>query len=226
MYKIGVTLRFKTDYYTMHLNRTYYSLLKEGPFELVIIAPSSKEHYQWLATELDGLLITGGLDVDAKYYNQPNHSTNQIEDPIIDQMDLDLIDAFLQAKKPIFGICRGIQVINTYYGGTLIQDIPSEYKTEISHSQKNLDGTTHKVSVVANTDFSRFFSDMEVNSFHHQNIAKLGNNLTINAISEDDLIEGVENEHLFAVQWHPERMEKKHRDAFIQMMINRITKSK
>lgn len=222
MYRIGVTIRFRDDYYTMCLNRTYYSLLKEGPFELVVITPASKEHYEWLASSLDALLITGGLDIDAQYYHQPNHKTNHLEDPIIDKMDFELMEAFLKYHKPIIGICRGIQVINTYYGGTLIQDIPSQYETSIHHSQKELTGVRHCVTVKPNTKFAHFFDDMMVNSFHHQNIDQLGKGLFINAVSEDGLIEGIENQDVIAVQWHPERMAEEHRQRFIKMMVSRI----
>lgn len=224
MYKIGVTIRFKEDYYTMCVNRTYYSLLKEGPFELVVITPSSRAHYDWLAGQLDGVLITGGLDVDATLYGKPNHSSNHLEDPIIDQMDMDLIQAFLKKDKPIFGICRGIQIINTYYGGTLLQDIPSLHPTSIHHSQKELIGTRHDVTIQKGTFFAQFFEDMAVNSFHHQSIDQLAQGLIVNAISEDEIIEGIENDQVVAVQWHPERMDENHRQNFLKMMEARIKK--
>ena len=225
MYKIGVTIRFREDYYTMCLNRTYYSLLKGGPFEMVVITPSSKEHYAWLASHLDGLLLTGGLDLDSHYYHQENHPQNKLEDPIIDQMDFDLIDAFLEAKKPIFGICRGIQILNVYYQGTLIQDIPTCLKTTINHSQKEMSGTRHQIQVQANTFFANYFENQAVNSFHHC-IDKLGQNLIINAISEDGIIEGIENQDIIAVQWHPERMNDFHKQQFCKMMVDFIEKNK
>lgn len=226
MYKIGVTIRFRDDYYTMCLNRTYYTLLKEGPFELVVITPSSKEHYHWLAKELDALLLTGGLDLDSHYYHQENHPKNELEDPIIDQMDFELIDAFLAAKKPIFGICRGIQVLNVYYQGTLTQDIPTCLKTTIDHSQKEMAGTRHQIQVQDSTFFAHYFENQAVNSFHHQCIDKLGQNLTINAISEDGIIEGIENQKVIAVQWHPERMDDLHRKQFCKMMVDFIERNK
>lgn len=163
------------------------------------------------AKKFDGLIIAGGhFDHDPELYGQHNiHHTIKRKSNRC-RFEKELLQAFLPTKKPILGICGGHQLINILYGGTLYQDVPSQYSTTIKHSQ-TLPPTevAHQVKIVEDTNLYNWSKcgQAGVNSSHHQAIDQLGKGLVVNAISEDDLIEGIEDpNHPFClgVQWHPE----------------------
>jgi putative glutamine amidotransferase len=182
----------------------------------------------------DGLLITGGEDMHSRFYNQPLSPLASIALPSVDETDLLLIDAFHKAHKPIFGICRGLQVLNVAFGGTLIQDIHDHFKTidSTTHQQNlmnppiasNLAG--HKAIFTEGSElYTIFGKEYGVNTFHHQAIDQIANGFKITAISPDGLIEGIEHhDNIIAVQWHPERMIDD--DKHLKLFINFITKCK
>lgn len=150
-----------------------------------------------LAQPFSGLLLSGGGDVEPKRYGASRLPTDDV-DEARDAEEFALIEAFLRQKKPVFGICRGIQVLNVYFGGTLRQDIPH-----------HAEGTRHWVNAVQGTVFHRLCGERFVtNSWHHQAVGKLAPGLRAAAAAEDGTIEAVQHEILpvFAVQWHPERM--------------------
>ena len=153
--------------------------------------------------ECDCLLIPGGADVTPELYGQQPDETVGKTDVDLDKMQLDLIDKFVQKKKPIFGICRGLQLINVYFKGTLIQDL----KTDINHKWIALG--KDRFHEITNTDYMAevFTEKCLVNSSHHQAIDKIGNGLIAVSHSSDNVIEAIHHETLpiYAVQWHPER---------------------
>ena len=158
----------------------------------------------------DGLLITGGDDVNPKYYGEENQKSG-ICAADLEAMDFALYHAFKNAKKPIFGICRGLQVINVAEGGSLIQDIPSYSQNLLEHNQLKSEQKDalyyHTCHCVKGTMLASLLGDsVSVNSYHHQAIKELAPSFIASVISEDGLIEGIEKELVFAVQWHPERM--------------------
>jgi putative glutamine amidotransferase len=164
---------------------------------------------------VDGVIFTGGADVDSKYYNQPKHPTNSEDSPKRTEFEIKFLKNLLKEKKPILSICRGMQLINIALGGDLIQDIPSYIKTEINHkSVKNGKGYLNKVHTVETKENSLLRKitnkkEFWVNSNHHQAIGKLGKNLVVSAISpKDNIIEAIEiNDYpnfFLGVQWHPE----------------------
>jgi putative glutamine amidotransferase len=176
---------------------------------------------QMLAEVVDGVLFSGGADIEpARYGDDAIHDTTYGVDPERDAFELALFDAALAADKPVFGICRGIQVINVALGGTLIQDVSSEHPgaAAIGHRQheRGLEDSAigHEVRVTERDLVPIFDSDRPgVNSFHHQAIRDLAPALTAIAHSPDGLIEAVVmagNRAVFAVQWHPEMMFRKH----------------
>lgn len=129
-----------------------------------------------------------------------------LRDPLRDDLEWKLIKAFVDRKKPIFGICRGVQVLNAYFGGTLYQDIPDELGGE--HAK----GVCHPVTLKKDSILGRLFGEsLEINSYHHQALKDLGKDLTAVAWSDANghsIVEAVEHVSLpiWAVQWHPERM--------------------
>lgn len=146
----------------------------------------------------DCLILTGGMDVDPSLYGKERNSTITLTDIEYDKVCLKLIDEFYKNKKPILGICRGLQLINVYFNGTLNLDIKNhKLKDDCLHEIKNLE----------NSFLYKIYGPIAfVNSSHHQSIDKLGCGLTITSTSKDNVIEGIEKDNIIAVQWHPERM--------------------
>ncbi len=152
-------------------------------------------------TSYDGLLLCGGDDVNPQLYGEENTACGSI-DTARDAAELALIQAFLEAGKPVMGICRGMQIINVYFGGSLYQHME---QTEL-HRQGKETYCVHPVRTVEGTWLHRLYGpEFTVNSYHHQGIKTLGQGLKPLART-GELIEAVEHECLpvFAVQWHPE----------------------
>jgi putative glutamine amidotransferase len=201
---IAITARMTELRYDV--NQDYVDALKNAGARCVLLLPQSKEELSTLLSFVDGICLPGGYDVDPSYYHQPNLHSELIEAQI-DQLDLDVIEIAQEKKIPIFGICRGLQIINVALGGSLIQDIPKDILDHnISFKNKTKD-SGHFVSIVKESKLhSLFKEEIEVNSYHHQAIDRLADGLTICAVSSDGIIEAIEGENILAVQWHPERM--------------------
>ena len=158
----------------------------------------------------DGILFTGGHDVSPSVYGEDKKSTCGKPCPARDEMESYLLEKCIADDKPLFGICRGIQFINAYLGGTLYQDIPTEYESNVEHHMTPpYDRAAHKVDILEGTVLSDILGAgiHEVNSYHHQAVKKLSPKATELAVSEDGLIEAIAvKNHRFAigVQWHPE----------------------
>lgn len=170
----------------------------------------------WLAEHCDALLVPGGNDMDSSYFHEPLHPLATIYERPIDELDYALIAAFLEADKPILGICRGLQVLNVYFGGTLQQHFDKEL-----HAQSDGAQPMHDLKIHAHTFMSELYPAATViNSYHHQRIAKLAWGLRAAATHSDGTIEAFQHETLpvWAVQWHPERMGEEDRviTAFIK----------
>lgn len=158
-----------------------------------------------VSTEYDGLILCGGNDINPSFYNEEINGAVNIDERR-DSSEFKLVKAFIDAKKPIMGICRGCQLLNIAFGGTLHQDIENS-KEHSSFSDYDL---IHPVVARKNSFISELYDDsFWVNSFHHQAINKLGNDLEVTMTASDGkTIEGIKHKILpvFGVQWHPERM--------------------
>lgn len=189
---------------TWSLNQNYgEAIIRAGGVPLLAVNEECAEEYAELA---DGLLLSGGKDVATNLYNQEQKYDFILLDEQRDSLEWKLMDAFMKRKKPIFGICRGVQVMNVYFGGTLVQDIPDQLGGE--HSG----GLCHPLTIKEDSILGKLFgTSMEINSYHHQGLDELGKGLVASAWSDANghtLVEAVEHESLpvWAVQWHPERM--------------------
>ena len=155
------------------------------------------------AAGCDGLLLAGGGDMDPAYFGQENRGSNP-PDPLRDRVEFALIREFLAAKKPIFGICRGSQMLNVAFGGTLHQDIPGHKNAE------DIDSLIHPVRVVEGSCAAALYGTDEVmiNSIHHQVVDRVGEGLRATMYSRDGYVESIEHVSLpvMGVQWHPERL--------------------
>ena len=157
-----------------------------------------------VSTDYDGLLLCGGNDVEPKHYGEDVNGAVKF-DPARDEVELALIKAFLDAGKPIFGICRGLQLLNVYFGGTLHQDLENaDFHT--SHADFDI---VHSAIAAEGSSFQAMYGkEFSINSFHHQGIKRLADGFKVTLTAPDGVIEAIEHETLpiFAVQFHPEKM--------------------
>ena len=163
-----------------------------------------------LLDHMHGILLTGGHDVSPALYNEEplKECAQTIEER--DRMEMILLKKTLERDMPVLGICRGIQFLNVFTGGTLYQDLPTQRPTKTEHHQSPpYDISVHEVTI---KDDSKLFkllgkSSIRVNSYHHQAVKDLAPSLETMALSEDGLVEALYMPHhrfLWAVQWHPE----------------------
>lgn len=178
----------------------------------VIVAPLKAGAIDTLLDTVDALCLSGGPDLDPKTYDRspdPNLGPTELA---IDKFELALAKGAYARGMPILAICRGAQLINVARGGTLFQHIPNEPGASLEHRQNQLGHyRTHAVEVLPNTLLGATLgeSSLQVNSFHHQAIDRLGKGLRVAARSEDGIVEGIEStEHDFVigVQWHAESL--------------------
>ncbi len=164
---------------------------------------------------LDGLLLSGGSDLHPSYYGEEPLPELDIVIPERDEFEVALLKAALRRGIPIFGICRGMQVLNAALGGTLYQDIPSQLGPEgLRHCQETPKWqATHEVEVRGGSAAAGITGGdtVKVNSYHHQAIKDLAEDLVVSAYAADGIVEAVESRDLssrwiVAVQWHAEAM--------------------
>lgn len=187
------------------------AVVRSGGVPLVLSPLSGVAHTGTLLDAMDGLVLTGGEDMDPALYGQAPHPQLGNVDPVRDAFELALFRDAEARGMPVLAICRGIQLVNVALGGTLWQDIPSERPDALDHSPSSArDSRTHPVELVAGSRLAKALgtSRCDVNSFHHQSIRDLAPGLVITARAPDGEIEGVERARsdpwLLAVQWHPE----------------------
>ncbi len=182
--------------------RGYVNCMTEAGAEPIVLTHMpAEENMKKIFDMCSGLLLTGGVDIQPHLYGDSEcHSENTL-DAERDELEFPLLDMFVKAKKPVMGICRGMQVIHTYFGGTLWQDLPSQLGVE----HRNC---LHNIKTEKGSQLNRLFGDeFEVNSFHHQAAKDMGEDMRATAWC-DDVIEAIEHKSLpiWAVQYHPERL--------------------
>lgn len=181
-----------------------------GAIPIMLPFSEDEQELDQLIKMCDGFLFTGGHDVSPELYNEKPLDGLVSSCMKRDRMELYILKKAIQLDKPILGICRGIQFINAALGGTLYQDLPTQYETEIEHHQNPpYDVPVHKVNVIKDSPLYKCINSelLDVNSYHHQAVKDLAPNLKVMAVSEDGLVEAVykpEQKFLWAVQWHPE----------------------
>lgn len=154
-------------------------------------------------SDMDALLLPGGGDIAPAFFGQKNHGSRNI-DIELDIIQLQALDIFYQSKRPVLGICKGMQVINVYFGGTIIQDMAEASR----HAWENGD-KLHSTSVQEGSFLEKLYGKRIVtNSAHHQAINRLGRELRVIQTADDGIVEGIIHDRLpiLGVQWHPERL--------------------
>ncbi len=175
------------------------ALHKAGAKTVTTLSPA-------LYKDCDALLLPGGGDITPAFFGQNNQGSKKI-DTELDVVQFQALDYFLQQKKPILGICKGLQVLNVHFGGTICQHLPNA-----SYHEWNVSDQFHYVYHIGVSRYDFFYqlygTSAYVNSAHHQGIDVLGKNLVPLCQSKEGLIEAFMHSHLpiMAVQWHPERM--------------------
>jgi len=165
---------------------------------------------------VDALLLSGGYDPDPLLYGENPNRRIEFIFPEVDQHQIKAIHFAYDTGKPILGICRGLQILNIAFGGSLYQDlslVPNSYIQHVQKSRKHSAG--HQVSIVENTMLSEIFDESEIvtNSFHHLAVKEIAPGFIASAYAADGVVEGIERidrAPVMAVQWHPEMMYEKY----------------
>jgi putative glutamine amidotransferase len=178
----------------------------------LVLAPGRPEDAPDLLDHVRGLLLTGGADVDPGLYGDAPHPRLGAVFRDRDLFELSLCAEALRRDLPVLAICRGHQVLNVATGGTLVQDIPSEVEGALPHDPDvERWQTAHEVEILPETRLREILGTarVEVNSFHHQSVKRLGREMVLSARSHDGVVEGIEmprgaKRFVIGVQWHPE----------------------
>lgn len=214
---IAITTNFTSAELEANPLSAYATAVRDAGGEAVLLPRDlAVEEYASLREKYDGLLLSGGGDVDIKYFNGTPNPAIGTSSPLRDRLELALTKLAVESTWPVFGICRGIQLLNVALGGTLITDIPSQFATNIQHStpdEKGRQFLAHEVEICEDTALAAIIGAkrINVNSFHHQALGALAPGLVVTARASDGLIEAVESPHaakpVFGVQWHPENLQ-------------------
>lgn len=212
-----------------YVNQDYITSIENaGGLPFIIPFTENKENIDAIVSRIDGLLLSGGHDIDPANYNEePLQGIGTIW-PERDQFDFALLQAAMKKEIPILAICRGHQIVNVFYGGSLYQDLKYDPKCTIKHWQDQRPALgTHTIKIEESSKLKAIVADStwRVNSHHHQTVKEVGNNLKVTALAADGTIEGLEATNypwLVTCQFHPEMMSstddkaKKLFEAFIR----------
>ncbi len=212
---IGVLPLWRAEKEQLWMRPDYLEgIMEAGGAPLIFPFTEDEELAAQLTQMCDGILFTGGQDVSPSIYGE--ESLPQLEEVSEqrDKLELLVIREALRLEKPVFGICRGLQFLNAALGGTLYQDLYTQYDTRISHRQSEpYNMPTHEVSIAPGSPLAEVLGDgpIVVNSFHHQGIKDLADSLVPMAWAPDGLVESFFRPgpvFFRAVQWHPEMLFK------------------
>lgn len=197
----------------VRLNEAYTSAIARAGMIPLIVAPLASGFADLIA-RVDGLVLTGGEDVNPARYGADARTASDPPHDDRDASEIALLAAARAARLPTLAICRGLQLANVALGGTLVQDIPSERPSPIAHARS--DARTERVHEVRVSDDSLLAAALggtalTVNSSHHQSVDRVAPGLTVSARAADGIVEGAEwtgddGWWLLGVQWHPEEL--------------------
>ena len=210
--KIGLLVGIDKDKTVSMLEAYGRVIEKTGGLPLILSYIEDEKIIDEFVRVCDGFLFTGGADIEPDLYGESKKNTCGATQPHRDKLEIAVFNKAYRDNKPILAICRGMQLVNVALGGTLYQDIPTEYKTDILHTQvEERFLPSHQILIERNSPlYSLTKKDIMVgNSFHHQAIKDLGKRLNIMARAYDGTVEAVwapDRKYLCGYQWHPERL--------------------
>ena len=215
---IGVTPLWDAERKSVWMLPDYLEGIKAaGGVPVVLPLEMSEEDAIRIVETCDGFLFTGGQDVTPELYGMKDATGSIVPSPERDRLETLLLEKALQADKAVLGICRGLQFINVFLGGTLWQDLPSQHPSDIVHRQGKPYGVpTHKVMLEGDLKALLGKDILEVNTLHHQAVKELAGDLTPMAVAPDGIVEAARMpgmRFVWAVQWHPEYMFKTDADS-------------
>lgn len=194
-------------------------LAAAGADSFIFPLTTEKDELFRLTDLCDGILLTGGHDTNPALYGETPLNDSVVWSDVRDSMDQTVIHYALERNKKILGICRGIQILNVSLGGTLYQDLPTQYKSGIDHHMAApYNRPCHEVNIIPDTPLFELLGKekIKVNSIHHQAVRRLAPGLEKMAVSEDGLTEAVfmpDKYFVWGIQWHPEYWFKENEEA-------------
>lgn len=197
-----------------YVNNDYVeAVLEAGGVPVLIPINTDVEAIRRQIEAMDGIVISGGYDVNPMCYGEEPTDKQGFTFPEIDEFDLEAVKYANELNKPMLGICRGLQIMNVAFGGTLYQDMSFNKEACVKHTQSaKRNDPTHTVETVKGTILNSILGDTNcINSFHHQSVKKVAEGFKVSAHAKDNVVEAIEMENkgfVVGVQWHPEMMVK------------------
>ena len=216
----GMRLNNEDGLYTVDETQIHYigAIEKSGgvPVSLPVLQTFNSEVIRRQVEAIDGLIIQGGLDVNPELYYEDPAELLETVNKQTDNYLMEVIRKSLIKKIPILGICRGMQILNVYFGGSLYQDLSYNNGMDSNahrQDENNSCDSKHEIIIEKNTYLQKMFPKKEtlkVNSYHHQAVNRLGDKIIVDAKAPDGIIESIhlddENQWVFGVQFHPEQL--------------------
>lgn len=211
---VTASIRQDGDTSRVRLAAAYVTALENAGLVPLIVPPLSNDAASAaILDSVSGLVLTGGEDVDPARYGEKRHEKIRSINAARDATEASLVEQAKARHVPVLAICRGIQILNVALGGTLVQDISSQYNTDIAHDEDGpRDSRSHEIAIEPDSAIARAMGTdhCSVNSFHHQSVKRVADGMRVTAKSPDGVIEGMESMDrdwwVIAVQWHPEEM--------------------
>ena len=210
---VGITCSRSSSGSTLLSSAYTEAVSKAGGVPVVLPTVSTKEEADALLAALDGLVFSGGEDVDPAWYGEDVLNETVYMDTVRNHSDSLLARAALACRKPILAICRGEQLMNVMLGGSLYQDIPTQVPESVGHGG----GARHKIGLEEGGFLRKLYNadSLEVNSYHHQAVKDPAPGIRIAARSAEGIVEAYETDQVWAVQFHPEKMIQKGEDCWL-----------